>query len=76
MKNYNWSAKLKTNKALKKWIRMKIRNQNNKDWNSKTKNRKDNHVHFHTGKRGEKGPPMINCPSSTVIRHTRRKMTW
>jgi hypothetical protein len=68
MKNYNWSAKLKTNKALKKWIRMKIRNQNNKDWNSKTKNRKDNHVHFHTGKRERKRSTNDKLP--IIHRHT------
>jgi hypothetical protein len=39
MTNYNWTTKLKINKAFIKWIKIKIRNKKNDDWNWNIKNK-------------------------------------
>jgi hypothetical protein len=44
--NLDWRMKLKTNKTFSKVQRKKIRNQNNKDWNLNTNNKKDQTVIF------------------------------
>lgn len=55
MKNCNWWTKLRTNKTFIKGIKSKIKNQKNKEWNWKPKNKKDNHVPFQVRERKERG---------------------